>query len=275
MINGDAVMKITITDDFDQEKIRISGQAFRIDLCDDGSYRYIHRGKVLHLKQTGKTEYEADCTKKEWDSIWSEYFDLNRNYKKIRNSIDKNDEFLLNSSKAGKGIRILKQDPFEMLITFIISQRKNIPAIKASVEKICTYFGKEIKTKEGNLYAFPTAEELYKADESLLTKCSLGYRLPYILDATRRVYEKDMDLKALTKLSDEELFEELKRVHGVGDKVANCICLFGYGRTGMAPVDTWIKKVIDEQYGGENPFAGYGENAGIMQQYMFYYARIQ
>ena len=267
------MMKVSITDDFDQEKIRISGQAFRIDVCDDGSYRYIHKGKVLHLRQISKTEYEADCGKKDWDNVWTEYFDLNRDYKKIRSSIDKKDEFLLNSAKAGKGIRILKQDPFEMLITFIISQRKNIPAIKASVEKICTYFGKEIKTKEGILYGFPTPEELYKADEGLLGKCSLGYRLPYVLDATRRVYQKDMDLKAIVGLSDEDLFNELKRVHGVGDKVSNCICLFGYGRTGMAPVDTWIKKVIDEQYGGVNPFDRYGENAGIMQQYMFYYAR--
>ena len=278
-------MIININDDFDQEKIRISGQAFRIRLMDDGSYRYIHKGKVLYVRKIKGTEYDVSCSKKEWDSIWTEYFDLGRNYRKIRSGINKEDTFLKESADAGKGIRILKQDPFEMLITFIISQRKNIPAIMASVEKICRLFGDRIDNDKKNnssgfadeseaLYSFPTPAQLYKADEELLKTCSLGYRLPYIQDAARRVYKGDLDLDGINNLTDEELFEKLKEVHGVGDKVSNCICLFGYGRVAMAPVDTWIKKVIDEEYGGVNPFPRYGKNAGIMQQYMFYHARV-
>ena len=274
-------MIININDDFDQEKIRISGQAFRIKLMDDGSYRYVHKGKVLYVRKIKGTEYDVSCCKKEWDTVWTGYFDLGRNYKKIRSGINKEDTFLKESADAGKGIRILRQDPFEMLITFIISQRKNIPAIMASVEKICRLFGDKIVnpgsgTADDNetLYAFPTPEQLFNADEELLKTCSLGYRLPYIQDAATRVCDGRLNLDDINSLSDEDLFEKLKEVHGVGDKVSNCICLFGYGRVAMAPVDTWIKKVIDEEYGGVNPFPGYGKNAGIMQQYMFYHARV-
>ena len=274
-------MIININDDFDQEKIRISGQAFRIRRLDDDSYSYIHKGKVLCVKKLAGNEYDVSCDKKDWDSIWAEYFDLGRNYRKIRSGINKEDTFLKESADAGKGIRILRQDSFEMLITFIISQRKNIPAIMASVEKICRLFGDEIlNTGSGSaddnevIYAFPTPEQLYNADEEKLKTCSLGYRLPYIQDAATRVCDGRLNLDDINSLSDEDLFEKLKEVHGVGDKVSNCICLFGYGRVAMAPVDTWIKKVIDEEYNGINPFPGYGRNAGIMQQYMFYHARV-
>lgn len=268
-------MIVKINDDFDQEKIRVSGQAFRIHLLADGSYRYIHRENILILKQISDNTYEASCTKNEWDNIWTDYFDLKRNYKKIRENIDPNDKFLTDSAVAGKGIRILRQDPFEMLITFIISQRKNIPAITSSVEKICSLFGTPIKAGDETVYAFPTPEKLNSADEKLLQSCSLGYRLPYIKDAASKVYNNILNLSNIAKLSDEDLFEELKTVYGVGAKVSNCICLFGYGRCGMAPIDTWINKVIDEQYNGINPFPQYKENAGIMQQYMFYHARLQ
>lgn len=264
-------MIVTINDDFDQEKIRVSGQAFRINICSDGSYKYIHKGNILHLRQMSKNEYDADCTKGEWQDIWMKYFDFDRCYSSIRKSINSDDHFLISSANAGKGIRILRQDPFEMLITFIISQRKNIPAITSSVEKICTNFGEKLSDTD---YAFPTPKALFNADEEILKACSLGYRLAYVRDAAKKVYHGDLDLFKINALSDEELFETLKTVHGVGDKVSNCICLFGYGRCGMAPIDTWINKVITEQYNGVNPFPRYGKNAGIMQQYMFYHARI-
>ena len=173
--------------------------------------------------------------------------------------------YLREAARGGAGIRILRQDKFEMLISFIISQRKSIPAIRTSVEKLVSLYGHD--------GFFPNAADMTGATEEELSSCSLGYRLPYIRAAIERIAHKEVDLDELDSLPDEELFEQLKMFHGVGDKVANCVELFAYHRTGRAPVDTWIAKVINEQYNGENPFGRYGNVAGIMQQYMFYYSK--
>lgn len=120
--------------------------------------------------------------------------------------------------------------------------------------------------------AFPTAERLASVSEEELKACSLGYRVPYVMDAARKISSGSLDLNALYKASDEELLAGLRQVAGVGTKVAGCIGLFAYGRTGLAPVDVWIGRVIDCEYGGCDPFAAYGDAAGIMQQYIFHYA---
>ena len=119
---------------------------------------------------------------------------------------------------------------------------------------------------------FPRPEQLSDADAGALAACKLGYRTPYVLDAVGRANSGALDLRALAECDDAELLERLKTVNGVGNKIANCVALFAYGRTALAPVDTWIAKVIRSEYGGENPFPAYGGTAGVMQQYMFYYA---
>ncbi len=270
-------MKITIEDDFDLDKIIASGQCFRPRKIEEGVYRFVtgeHSVDIAYDTFPASGEKNSDkevtistsCTKKEWDGVWHPYFDLDTNYRKIRKSIPKDDLFLKNAAKYGTGIRILRQDKFEMLISFIISQRKSIPAIRTSVERIVSLYGHD--------GFFPKPVDMLRASEEELTSCGLGYRLPYIRKAVERVALHDIDLEELDKLPDEELFEELKTFAGVGDKVANCVALFAYHRTGRAPVDTWIARVIAEQYGGVNPFPQYGSVAGIMQQYMFYYAPI-
>lgn len=158
-----------------------------------------------------------------------------------------------------------------MLVTFIISQRKNIPAISKSVDHIAERYGRPIVTEFETVHAFPTPEELSAASEEDLRGCSLGYRAPYVADAVRLVLSGELDLEAVAKLGDEELFEELKKVHGVGKKVANCICLFAYGRTGLVPVDVWIARAIEQECEGVDPFAAFGDDAGIIQQYVFFY----
>ena len=122
------------------------------------------------------------------------------------------------------------------------------------------------------LYTFPTVLQLANADDQDLVECKLGYRVPYVKDAITKVMSGSVDLVMISDLSDIEILDVLKTIRGVGDKVANCICLFSYGRIGVAPVDTWIYKIIAQEYGGVNPFPAYGEHAGIMQQYAFYYA---
>lgn len=265
-------MIITINDDFDLRKIADSGQCFRVREMEDGVFRFISGEEILLIKQVDPLNYEISCDEAIWNGFWHKYFDLDRNYAKIRESIDPRDDFLLKASTTGKGIRILKQDPFEMLITFIISQRKNIPAIKKNVEDICLKYGKELSLGDETLHAFPSASELKNVSEEIFREMALGYRAPYLRDAVDSVLSGRLDLTAISSLKDEELLTALQTVKGVGVKVANCIALFAYSRTALAPVDVWIARVIDNHYGGTDPFPKYGNNAGIMQQYMYFAA---
>jgi len=265
-------MIVTISDDFDLKKIADSGQCFRVREFDNGMFRFVTGEYILYMMPCGDNRYEVSCDDNLWNTVWHSYFDFERDYSAIRESIPKNDTYMQGAAQCGQGIRILVQDPWEMLISFIISQRKSIPAIKTSIELICEKYGKCATTEYEKVYLFPEAEAIYRAPEKL-AECKLGYRLKYIEDAVNRVYLKELDLDGLKQICDSViLLEELKEVYGVGDKVANCIALFAYGRCELAPVDTWIRKVIDGIYNGVNPFNQYGSAAGIMQQYIFYYA---
>ena len=265
-------MTVTIPDDFDLQKIAASGQAFRIAQTPQG-WRFLAGDKLLYLQPGSGDTYTASCTPEEWQSFWHRYFDLNRNYAAIRAAVPKQDAYLCAAARAGAGIRILRQDAWEMLVTFIISQRKNIPAIQACVETLCTRYGAPLLQPGGNvLYAFPTAQALAAAGEQALRDCALGYRAPYVLAAAQAVAAGTLDLAALETLPDARLLEALMQQHGVGIKVANCVALFAYGRMECAPVDVWIQRVIDQHYAGQNPFPAYG-NAGILQQWMFYFTR--
>ena len=269
-------MLIRIEDDFGLKKIADSGQCFRVREFEDGMFRFVTGDSILYIKPSDKVCcYEVSCSESEWNGIWQQYFDLNRNYSAICKSIPSSDKYMQAAAECGQGIRILKQEPWEMLISFIISQRKSIPAIKTSIELICAKFGKTVVTEYEELFLFPSAEDIYKKlseDGSCLADCKLGYRLKYIEDAVRRVFLKEIDLEEFYSYNSVDLLCNLKQVYGVGDKVANCIALFAYNRCELAPVDTWIKKVIEGVYGGVNPFPSYGSVAGIMQQYIFYYA---
>lgn len=286
-------MIIGIEDDFSLEKMADCGQCFRAVCLPDGSYRFISRGQVLNIREQAPHQFQVSCSEAEWKEFWRDYFDLSRVYSRIREDcllrFDREEEapfgqvscgmtapdtvsdaavrFLTQAEQAGRGLRILRQDPWEMLVTFIISQRKNIPAIRQAVEKLAVLYGHPVKEM---LFTFPTPEELGRASETDLRAAGLGYRAPYVKDAADKVLSGELDLEALGMLDDEALFEKLMTVKGVGKKVANCICLFGFGRTSRAPVDVWIERAIN-LCGGVDPFPAFGEYAGIMQQYAFYY----
>lgn len=167
----------------------------------------------------------------------------------------------------------MRQDPFEMLITFIISQRKSIPAIRSSVEKLCLAAGKEITKNGRTFYTFPSPSALGKLSVNELKNCSLGYRAAYIHATARMIAREKISFAKMETLSDKELTEKLLLFPGAGIKVVNCISLFAYHRTAAAPVDVWIGRVIQKYYGGVSPFPSYGHAAGIFQQYMFFYAQ--
>ena len=266
-------MEVCISDDFSMEKIMESGQCFRVRRFPDGVYRFLTGDSAVYLRSLGKGRYEASCTPQEWREVWTPYFDLERDYASLRRSAGGKHPFVDAAMETGAGLRILRQDPWEMLLTFIISQRKNISAIAAAVETLAARWGKPLATERETLFAFPTPEAMAEVTEEELRTCALGYRAPYVLDAVRQVSRGALDLKVLEQLEDEALFRALQSVRGVGKKVAECVCLFGFGRLCRVPVDVWIDRAIREECGGCEPFSLYGDDAGVMQQYVFYAMR--
>ena len=266
-------MEVRIPDLFDLQKIADSGQCFRVALLPGNTYRFLTGDAVLYIRKTAEQTYQVSCDENTWAHIWSPYFDLGRNYRDICKTIPPEDTFLNQAAQSGAGIRILRQDPWEMLITFMISQRKSIPAIRSVVELLSERYGTKLQTSVETLCTFPTALQLKNACLEDYIACKAGYRAPYLCDAVEQVLSGRLDLTEIADLPDTELIAALEGVKGVGIKVANCVALFAYGRTACVPVDTWIKKIIQQAYRGRSPFARYGDTAGIMQQYLFYYAQ--
>lgn len=266
-------MNVFIRDDFDPRKIISSGQCFRAAEIEPGLFRFMTGRHVLYMKQISPVRWSLSCSAYAWRRTWKPYFDWGRNYREIRESVPPEDPFLQKCASYGKGLRILRQDPLETLITFIISQRKSIPAIRSSLEKLCAAAGEEITTPYETLRLFPTEKALSALSLAELRNCSLGYRAPYIYKTAARLAANPSFLKTLNNASDQELIDVLCTFPGVGIKVACCTALFGYGRTAASPVDVWISRVIREKYGGTDPFSRYGKAAGIMQQYLFYWAQ--
>lgn len=259
-----------ILEDFDAKKIAESGQCFRMTCQDDHTVQVIAFGNVLTMYERGENVWDFSCTQKEFDTVWKEYFDLDTDYSGYRGLCLPEDAFLKEALEAGMGIRILRQDPWEMLVSFIVSQRKSIPAIRTAVELLCTRFGTPFEYENQMYYAFPTPERIAALSEQELRDCGLGYRAPYVLHAAS-VFLDTPSLQEYT-LSLDELRTALMRIHGVGIKVAECVALFGYHHIEAFPVDVWIQRVVQNIYSGTFP-AEYQSAAGVLQQYLFCYAR--
>lgn len=269
-------MHFTLTDDFDAVKIAASGQCFRWYPLSDGRCRIFARDRTVVLKQTAPDTLELDCTPEEFQTFWHNYFDFATDYTAIRASIDPNDHYLSQSATCGQGIRILRQDPFEMLITFLLSQRKSIPAIQKSVEALSRAAGTPIGEADGQtLYAFPTPAQLATLDDDTLAACGLGYRLPYIRQAAQTAAHNPGLFDELAALDDAALREKLLSLHGVGPKIAQCVMLFGFHRMDSFPLDVWMNRVMDTHYPNGFPFDRYAPFNGVIQQYLFYFVRAE
>ena len=204
------------------------------------------------------------CSQDEFDDIWRSYFDLDTDYGAFIRSIDPEDKYLLSAAKAGSGIRILRQDTWEMMVTFVISQNNNIPRIRGIVNALCEKLGRD--------GAFPEPEILCTAD---LSGFRMGYRDVYVSGLARSVAEGELSPEMFEALTDQDARKLLLSLKGIGPKVADCILLFGLHRLDYMPMDTWMKKIIKEQYGGHFPTERYRGYNGVMQQYLFNYARNQ
>ena len=266
---------IHISDDFDMDRIADSGQCFRWEKAEPDTYRILAGRSCLYMKALGEDRYVLDCNRKAFEGFWQDYFDLRENYGKIRALIDpEKDPFLFAASRAQKGIRILRQDPWEMLITFIISQNRNIPAIKRSVELLSEACGEKMTDTMGRTYyAFPDPETAASLTEAELKACRLGYRCRYVKAAAQAILEGSIDLPSLADADEDRTLEALTGILGVGVKVASCVSLFGLHHTDAFPVDVWMKRILKERYPEGYPFERYSPYNGIFQQYMFAYYR--
>ena len=252
-------------------QICMSGQCFRMEMCGEDKYCLIAAGKYLELTQNGDN-ISFDCTQEEYDCIWKSYFDMDTDYAEIIACIDADDIYLSSAAKYGKGIRILNQDLWEMIISFIISQQNNIKRIRKCIRLLCEKYGeKKISANGVTYFDFPTPESLASAKTEDLYACNLGYRSRYIYETANSVLRGDIDLQKLLQMDYDMAKKELMKLCGVGTKVADCICLFALHKTDAFPIDTHINKVLAARYPDGFPFEKYGENSGILQQYIFYY----
>lgn len=259
---------ITKPEYFSLSQIADSGQCFRFKEIERGLYRTIHKGNYLELEES-KDKLNLSCTKDEWDTIWVNYFDLDTDYSKYENiimNLGNKYNYIKEAFKFSKGIRILKQDSFEMLISYIISQRNRITKISSAVEKISKTFGKELidKNTGKKYYSFPTVNEL-SIDIDDYADIRLGYRDSYVVDAVKCVRIKGIEYF--------NTFEKAKTLNGVGDKVANCYLLFGRHDISRFPIDVWIQRILDREFDGYLELEHFKEFAGVVQQCMFYYER--
>ena len=278
------------------------GQCFRWDKITDENYIVVAFGRVIEIVQNNDEVTIYNSNEEDFNNIWLNYFDLERNYDDIKEVLAK-DEILRKSVEFGYGIRILNQDPFEMLISFIISARNSIPSIKKTVKKICENWGEKIEYKGEVYYTFPTPKAIKNATLEEVQGTGASFRSKYIVDTIKNVNEAievkedmeinpdkytdrpeilDFDLDYIKSLNDDECHIALQKFMGVGAKVADCIMLFSMAKHSSFPVDVWVKRAMihfyvapDVSLNKMRVFARdkFGALSGMAQQYLFYYAR--
>lgn len=270
-------MKIKLEEEINIKDILTSGACFRVTIEEDGSITNILSDRVINIKQEQNNLYVKSNNYDNLEKIIREYFDLCRNYDEINKEILKNNKELTQVINKCKTYRILNQEPFEMSISYIISQNNNVKRISKSIEKLSELYGKKIKFENKEYYLFPKYEDLKNIKKEDLSTLKIGFRDNYILDFLSK-YES---MNNINNLSTEEALKELLKIKGIGMKVASCILLFGYRRLDVYPIDTWVKQYISENYDIKNDQKTiekftkekYGKYSGLIIQYMFHSQR--
>lgn len=282
------ILMLDHVNNFDIGQILECGQIFRFEKISDQSYLLNAKQKLIKITQKpgSSSVMIYNTTTSEMAEIWNQYFDMDTDYNQIALTLAAKDEWMKKAVDYGKGIRILRQDPWEMLISFIVSQNKSIPHIKACLKNITSRYGTIIEASnqlEDKYYTFPSAEILVNVTEEQFRECKVGFRAPYIVDACSKIASGEIILNDLWMMEYEEAKSKLTSIKGVGPKIADCILLFAYSKMQVFPTDVWIKRVIEGMYfEGKDiklqeiqAFAKnyFGDLAGYAQQYLFYYAR--
>ena len=270
------------SDDFDIDHIFECGQCFRWDKYEDNSYIGVVGNKVLIVKQTLDEIEFININKYEFENIFIYYFDLKRDYSKIKEIFEK-DNVLKKAIDFGWGIRLLQQDLWECLMSFIISANNRIPMIKRTVQNISQAYGNEIFFKNKKYYSFPKPEQLMNCGIDDYIKCGAGFRAKYLKNAVDMVLSGEIEFERLKDMTTVDAKEELQKIPGIGPKVSDCILLFALNRYEVFPTDIWIKRVMEYFYSPDGKYRLseiqevakelFGEFAGFAQQYLFYYAR--
>ena len=257
------------------------GQCFRWDKELDGSYTGVAHGKVVNVAYTDSSVIISNTNIEDVKNIWIDYLDLNRDYSEIKKLYIK-DANLKPAMEFGYGIKILRQEIFECLVSFIISTQNGIPRIKKIVSKLCSMYGSKIEYNGKTYYCFPTPEQLKGVTEKDLEPLKAGYRAAYIVDCINKVVSGEIDLQKVASLDIDSARKELLKIKGVGPKVADCVMLFSMGKYEAFPIDVWVKRTMSNLYLDEDASVNeiqkyakknFGKYAGMAQQYLFYYAR--
>ena len=256
------------------------GQCFRWEKTGDSHFGIAY-GMPLKISQKGDVITLYSTSRDAWDKVWNRYFDMDRSYSEIKKKLSC-DPVMKIASDFGCGIRLLAQEPFECLISFIISASNNIPRIKKIIDSLCTNFGEKITYLGKDFYTFPTAEKLASLELSDLAVIKAGFRDKYILNAAKAVASGIIDLECLKSASYEYAKSELLKLSGVGNKVADCVLLFSLEKYASFPIDVWVQRIMEHCYfDGEQDKdtiqalakEKFGELGGFAQQYLFYWAR--
>ncbi len=269
-------------EDFNIEHILECGQCFNFEKIGDMEYIIVAYGRMLHIKQEASLVTMYNTTLDEYENIWKHYFDMEIDYGDIKAYLKNNDEKIVDAVDDKWGIRIINQEFHETLLSFIISQNKQIPHIKQIVRAISESFGNELGEYNGRMYySFPTMEQLKEATEDDFRALKTGFRAPYLMDAIDKM-KSGLCMNTFAELEYDEAIREMLKIKGVGEKVANCVALFSLGYRNAFPVDVWVKRVMEETYFGQDTskeeimrFAKekFGEYGGYAQQYHFYHMR--
>lgn len=281
-------LELEIKDSFNLKDIFDCGQCFRWNMQDDGSYIGVFKNNVIRVQKYGDIVTLEGICEGNIEDVVKDYFDLNRDYEKIKSTLSKIDENLKTSVEYGQGIRILNQDLWETIISFIISANNNIPRIKGIIERLAKNYGDEIIWKGKKFYTFPTAKQLKDVSVEDFRKLGLGFRDIRLYETTHMVLEGKVDLDSLQNEKDtKKVRDELLNLSGVGPKVADCILLFStLKRFEVFPIDVWVRRVMNELYIKnddedkvskkaimQTAESKFGPLAGLAQQYLFYWKR--
>ena len=275
-------------DSFEPKDIFECGQCFRWNKQEDGSYTGVFKNNVMNVKKDKDTIIFHGICENDIKETVEDYFDLNRNYKQIKEKLAQIDENVKTSIEYGKGIRILNQDLWEMIISYIISANNNIPRIKGIIERLSKKYGNEIEWKGQKYYTFPSCEQLKDVTVQDYRNLGLGFRDIRVYETTQMILNKEVDLEKLrNNQNTQEVRNELLKLSGVGPKVADCILLFSdLKRFDVFPIDVWVRRVMNELYiknEDETKVSKtkieklaeekFGNLKGLAQQYLFYWRR--
>ena len=284
-------VRIDGVSELDIEKIFDCGQCFRFERVENSKHASefsgVAYGRFVSFAQDGDTLYIYGSDLADFEAVWRGYLDLDRDYREVERDVLEHSQnsALIAAIEYGRGIRILSQEPFECVISFIISQNNNIPRIKKIIEALSERCGERIElcdeakkhlSGERIPYAFPSAEALCALGEAGLFEMKTGFRAKYIYDASSRVLSGELMLDTVRGEDTESAIDRLCEVKGIGRKVASCALLFGFGKYDAFPIDVWMKRVAEKYFGDEADTLSsrtFGDYAGIAQQYLFYYER--